>query len=313
MQETLAAPRHHYRGGLVWPVILIGAGVVFLLNNLGLLSWNVWGTLFRLWPVLLIAIGLDILFGRKSIIGSLIVALLLVMVLGVAISIGAPNWDFSGVGAVDRTETINVELKDASRADVEIDFGTGSLQLAALPADSQTLVKGSADLSRTERLQVDQSSSGGTARVTVRSSHDQLPLTNSVNDRKRWELDLNRNVPLNLRVDLGVGTSTLDLSQLQLAELQVDGGVAEATTKLPAVGRFDVKINGGIGQMTIIIPQGLAVHLQVDGGIGNVNVTGNFDRNGQEYTSPNFNSAANRANITVDGGIGQIVVRQVSE
>ncbi len=56
-----------HRVGLVWPVILISAGMMFLLNNLGLLSWNVWGTLWRLWPVLLIAAGLDILIGRRSI------------------------------------------------------------------------------------------------------------------------------------------------------------------------------------------------------------------------------------------------------
>jgi hypothetical protein len=47
-------------------VILIGLGVVFLLNNPGILNWSVWDVIFRLWPVLLIAAGLDILIGRRA-------------------------------------------------------------------------------------------------------------------------------------------------------------------------------------------------------------------------------------------------------
>ena len=51
--------------GLVGPTILIAMGVIFLLNNLGLVSWDIWGTLLQLWPILLIALGLDMLVGRR--------------------------------------------------------------------------------------------------------------------------------------------------------------------------------------------------------------------------------------------------------
>src|SRR3990172_5801485 len=74
-----------YRSSLVGPVILIGFGVILLLNNLGLLSWTIWDTLFRLWPVILIAIGLDILIGRRSLWGSLLSAALVLAILGGAI------------------------------------------------------------------------------------------------------------------------------------------------------------------------------------------------------------------------------------
>jgi len=57
--------QRRWRGSLVGPIILIGLGIVFLLNNLGLLSWSVWEVILRLWPILLIAIGLDILLGRR--------------------------------------------------------------------------------------------------------------------------------------------------------------------------------------------------------------------------------------------------------
>ena len=160
--------RHHYRGGLVWPVILIGAGVIFLLNNLGVLSWGIWETLWRLWPVLLIAIGLDILIGRRSILGSLLVVLLLVAALVAAVSLGVPR--LTTKAEVERTENISHALQGASSADVEISFGTGSLQVGAL-AESNSLVEGKVDLSRNERLSDDYRETNGVARLRLESQN----------------------------------------------------------------------------------------------------------------------------------------------
>ena len=48
-----------YRTGprLFWPIILIGVGVILLLNNLGVIMGSPWEVIWRLWPVLLIALG----------------------------------------------------------------------------------------------------------------------------------------------------------------------------------------------------------------------------------------------------------------
>ncbi len=56
---------------LFWPIILIGAGVIFLLANLGIIPSNPWPLIWNLWPVILIVIGLDILLGRRSLLGGL--------------------------------------------------------------------------------------------------------------------------------------------------------------------------------------------------------------------------------------------------
>ncbi|RIK28496.1 MAG: cell wall-active antibiotics response protein, partial [Chloroflexi bacterium] len=60
------------RSSLFGPILLIGLGILLLLSNLGVLTVNVWQMLFRFWPVILIAVGLDILFGRRSGIGAII-------------------------------------------------------------------------------------------------------------------------------------------------------------------------------------------------------------------------------------------------
>ena len=56
----------YYRGGrsIFWPMILIGLGVVWLLANFDIIPPVNWWTLLNLWPLVLVALGLQIMFGR---------------------------------------------------------------------------------------------------------------------------------------------------------------------------------------------------------------------------------------------------------
>lgn len=82
--RAVSRGRHRHSTSLLGPLLLIGAGVVFLLNNLGVLPWGVWETLGRLWPLFLIAIGIDLVVGRRKPLISLLIILGLVVV-GVAL------------------------------------------------------------------------------------------------------------------------------------------------------------------------------------------------------------------------------------
>ncbi len=161
--------RRHYRGGFVWPIILIGAGIVFLLNNLGLVDWGVWLTLLRLWPVLLIAIGLDLLVGRRFPLGSLLLALLLVGVLVLAVQGALPQTVTASAVLVDRTETVSQDLQGAERASVGIKFGAGNLNVGSLAGGSKQLIQGEVDLSRNEQLNKGYSESGGAGKYVLES------------------------------------------------------------------------------------------------------------------------------------------------
>lgn len=45
-------PRPHRRRGIVGPTLLIASGSLLLLNTTGLVGWDVWAVLWRLWPVI---------------------------------------------------------------------------------------------------------------------------------------------------------------------------------------------------------------------------------------------------------------------
>jgi len=305
--------QRHFQGGFVWPIILIGAGVVFLLNNLGIVGWSIWETLLRLWPILLIAVGLDLLVGRRFPLGSVLLGLLLIAVLVLSVQ-GTLKLPGTANAGVDRTETIGHDLGSEERAAVDIKFGTGTLNITALDEGSRQLIQGTADLSRSERLANDFRVSNGVGYYTLTSQGSWSWGTEVFTDEgKNWDLGLNRDIQLDLEVDAGAGKSVLDLGALNLRRFKLDGGVGQVTVKLPAAGRYDMTIDGGIGQVILMVPEGLAARVRVDGGLGGVNVQGDFRKQGDEYITDDYSTAENRATLEVNGGIGQIVIKTLSE
>ncbi len=81
------------RRGFVGPLILVTIGFILLFNNLGIIPWDIWKTLWRFWPVILILIGIEILVCCS---GSKITYFLAVL-LGVLIIVGTVILALSGV------------------------------------------------------------------------------------------------------------------------------------------------------------------------------------------------------------------------
>jgi Domain of unknown function (DUF5668)/Cell wall-active antibiotics response 4TMS YvqF/N-terminal domain of toast_rack, DUF2154 len=307
MQTSEGRRRH---GGVVGPVILIGAGIVILLANLGRLNWDVLGTLFRLWPVLLIAIGLDILIGRRSAIASVLIALLLLGVLGWVILAG-------GVAPVTGTllpsETVSLPLEGAARGEISISSGVGELRIS--PADEgANLIEGQVVLAQGEQAIVNHNRSNDTLSFSLRSQGTPSVWWPGFRDHSKiWDLKLNPDVPLTLELNGGVGDVTVDLQRTKLTSLTAKGGIGNGTFTLPRQGRVSATINGGIGNLTVIIPAGMAAHVHVNSGLGQVAVTGSFQYQDNDYTSPGYDSATDRVDVQVDGGIGNVTVRATNE
>jgi hypothetical protein len=299
--------RHRRRGGFVWPLVLITLGIVFLLNNLGILSWGVWDVLWKFWPVLLIAIGLDILFGRRSAIGALIALVLIVLLIGGTVWFAVTNVPLV-IGQTLTSDTITQELGGATSADVLINFGAGSLRIGALK-DSGNLIEGTVSTGPGATVRRDYQREGDRARFELRNEGVSVAPCGFRKCDQTWNLDLSSSVPVSLRVSTGVGQAVLDLSGLKLTDLNVNTGVGETRLTLPSQGRLNARVSGGIGQVTVMIPQGVAARVRASAGIGGVSGLDHYPRDGQYYVIGNYATADNRVDLDISGGIGQVVIR----
>ncbi len=294
------------RGGLVGPVILIGLGVIFLLNNLGRLDWGVWLFILRLWPVLLIGAGLDLLVGRRSVWGSLLVVVVMLGVLaGAVIFYQQRGWG----GTELARQSISRPLEGATSADVTLNFGLRALSVGAL-SEGGNLIEGTAELYRGERLVEHYAVVGEEAQYSLNpggETWNEFP--NWPARIARWDVALSPSIPMVLTIDSGVGETLLDLQELEVVELSVDVGLGTMRLTLPAQGELEGDLNAGIGSVEILVPQGVALRMRVDGGLSNVIVPAGYVRDGDVYTSPGYASAENRVQLRVEGGIGQIRVQ----
>ena len=296
-----------YRRSLVGPVILIGFGVILLLNNLGLLSWTIWDTLFRLWPVILIAIGLDILIGRRSLWGSLLSAALVLAIFGGAIWLFASR---PAGGEAVTTEQISQPLGGAARAEVEIGFGVGQLRVSTM-TDSKNLIEGTVALNKSETITRDFQVVGDTARFILHSQGvPVIPFGDFGNIELGWQLKLNRDVPMAVSISTGVGEAQINLSELHATSVQVSTGVGQTTLTLPRQGEVTAEVNGGVGQTIIYIPAGMAARIEVRNGLGNVSVSGDYTSEGGVYYSAGYSTAEDHVDLKVNGGVGNIVIEQ---
>ena len=298
---------------LVGPLILIGLGVIWLLNNMGLLAWSVWETIFRLWPVLLIAVGLEIILNRFSVWGSLLALVVTVVILAGALWLIGAN---VGTGQVVPGEEVSQALGGATQAVVIIEPGVGSLHIEALPESANpsaalrtSLAEGVIRVQSKQRVRRDFAVSGNTATFSLRGEGETFGPFIGRSDRPSWDLSLAPDVPLELEVAMGIGRADVDLTGLTVSNLKVSMGVGQTIVTLPDEGRFQVKIEGAIGETVVVIPAGMAARIHVNTGLAARGLPASYQHQDDVYTSLGYASADNRVDLEVSQAIGQITVR----
>ena len=74
--------RHHHTHSLVWGIFLIFAGILLLLNTLNIIPWEVWNQIWQFWPVILILVGLNIIFGDSRV-SKTVISLVTILLIAV--------------------------------------------------------------------------------------------------------------------------------------------------------------------------------------------------------------------------------------
>ncbi len=292
------------RPSLFWPIILIGVGVIFLLYNMGLITGNPWPMIFNLWPVLLIVIGLDVLLGRRSAAGSIVSAVLALLVVAGAIWLLAarPNLPFL-LGGELKTERIQYTLGDIQSASVSLDYTGGENQLRAL-GDSNNLIEG--DLSYYGALDFNATDSGERAHVRINTSY--LCVFCSSGGGEKWDIRLNTRPLYDLDIDIGSGDTLLDLSRLNLTDSRIDMGSGSVEVRLPATGKFRVDVDGGSGSLRIRVPRAMAVRVEIDQDSGTFDA-GRLQSVGRDtYETEDFDIAENAVSLIIEMGSGSVTI-----
>jgi hypothetical protein len=260
------------RSDLLWGLILVVVGVALLLDRLlGISLWK------AVWPLLLIGLGLWFL------------------------------WSASRGEEPLEEEEVTIPVGGAERAHIQMRHGAGQARVGA-SADASELVSGTF----VGGLDYERESRGDTVylrmRPSLRASRFLMPWFRR--GGFSWDFGLSPSIPLSLRVDGGMSSMNLDLSDLQVTDLQLKTGMSATEVTLPVgAGHTRAEIDSGMASVRIQVPEGVAARIRTESGLASIAVDRQrFPRTGSVYQSEDYDQSENRVDILIKSGLGSVTV-----
>jgi uncharacterized protein DUF2154 len=226
---------------------------------------------------------------------------LIILVLFAALLLGSCSPKAS-VGAL-QTESQSVELGDAQSVRVEINMGAGNLDVTG---GADKLLE--ADFTyNVAKLKPEVKYTDGTLVVWQPNSKG-LPALQGITDyRNEWSLRLSDEVPMDLSVVLGAGSSNLKLAGLSLTGLDISLGAGEYLIDLSGAWArdLDVTIDTGAANIRLRLPRDVGVRVRVDAGPHTIETT-DLTQDGDVYTNAAYGVSNVTLHVNISTGIGRI-------
>jgi len=206
------------------------------------------------------------------------------------------------VGAL-RTESQSVELGDAKSVHVEINMGAGDLEVSG---SAEKLLE--ADFTyNVAKLKPEVKYTDGTLVVWQPNGKGLSGLRGITDYRNEWGLRLNDEVPMDLRVDVGGGSSDLQLAGLSLTRLDVTLGAGIYMVDLSGdwTRDLDVSIDAGAANVSVQLPKNVGVRVEVDRGPATIEAAG-LVQDGDVYTNAAYGVSYVTLHVNISAGIGRI-------
>jgi hypothetical protein len=263
------------RNQLFWGVVLLLVGGLMLANEMGIKLPNGMSLMELLWPMVLIFGGVWVLVGvflRGNI----------------------------------EMENASVDLQGASTASLKIKHGAGELKIHSGAAANE-LARGSF----AGGLDHKAIRNGDRLEVKMRPAKDVMDFPFfGPRTQLDWDVALNAQIPTALTMNLGANKSTIDLREMNITDLKLETGASETRLTLPARGRFHADFDLGAASLEVTVPDGLSARIHTSLGAVELKVDETrFPRNGSYYQSPDFDSATNAVDMTIDAGAASIKVK----
>lgn len=310
--------------------ILILLGLLFLGKEWGWFHIN-WHEIFRLWPLLLIYLGLIALWGKSNSSATVITIVLLcvaiptVLVRSCQERVGTAfnrndihidmdddddnddddkNEDTRFKGSNQRLSSpMNGDIKSAS-----FNFSGGAAEFV-VSGTSKDLVEADANLTFGNiSLKKTGDSTNPTVNFTLKGKKNNIDFGKD-NDNK-INLKLNSSVLWDMKFEFGAGKADFDLSDYKVKNLSIKTGLTETDVKLgDKVDNLDVKIESGLTDIEFQVPESVGCRIVIDGGLNDKDFDGFIQKN-DHWETPNYDKSTKKISLNFNGGLQSLKVRR---
>jgi hypothetical protein len=263
------------RGSLFWGGLLVLAGILLLLQNLGIITGNIWGII---WPLILIFFGVQFLLS------------------------------VTGRGGHLEAQKLALPVNGSSQATVQFNHGAGFLRVDS-SAEPGLLLSGTFE----GGVECNQVNQGLTNRIELRPSRLyfwDFPWYFGYHRGFGWTVGISPDIPLMLELKTGASETDLDLTHLKVTDLRLETGASSTTVRMPeAAGFTQARIQCGVASVDIRVPNQVAARIEVKSGLAGINIdTRRFIQSGNLYETSDYASAENKVNLYIETGVGSVTV-----
>ncbi|MGE5450120.1 MAG: LiaF transmembrane domain-containing protein [Methanomassiliicoccales archaeon] len=301
-------------GRFIFALLLVVAGVMAFLINMGYGSWASYVLIGQWWPLLLIIVGLA-MFWQGRIPQALAYILVVVVVAGVvgymmtnnqAVTLDMP------AGSSQKSQELTVRKSEHAglkSGQLTLNFGGGRLDLAS--GTGQWLEGRITGGLREKLVQVE----NDRLKIVLRAAEPQDFWPRGENEwakDREWNLKLAPELNWVINANIGAVAADMDLSNIGLSHLDCNLGAGALNITLGNNGPLSrLDISGGASSIKIRIPQGTGVRVVKGAALTSDNLDElGWSRNGNAYTSPNYEQAANRVDMEFHLGAGAFEIQQ---
>ncbi|MEN6316780.1 MAG: hypothetical protein ABFD25_21290 [Clostridiaceae bacterium] len=290
--------------GLGLGILLLTIGVLWALGIAGIVNMSTLFALFKLWPLILVAIGIGFIFRNNR----LIKATAWLVILAVIVCYGYFKIPSKGSFIVDgskvTTSAVTLEKRpETERGELKLEFGATQLNL---DADTTNLLdaKISEELVRHSEVQKD-----GNRITSIRFWMKGYTISNfNHTETLRNDFHLNRDVIWKLTLDTGAIEGNLDMKDLKVEELDINTGASKLQLDMGSCNT-SLKLDAGATKIAITLPKDTGIRVRLDGALNDTNFDEpGWEKKGDWRYSPGYDTKSFKIEADVDMGVGKLTV-----
>lgn len=312
-------------------ILVLFTGVVALLSSLGVIEFH-WSIVWKLWPMLLIVVGISLLPLNDYVKGAILLAALGVGCLlyhaenrhyqGNAVTrffnrhFSQWDWDDDDDDADDpddstydfqRDQHFAEPFRDVERASMDIEFGAGNLKLTGPCAELAKVDINSNFVQYSFRSEGGDNEASfhltgkGTTKHLQKGSSNDNDIELALCAQPVWDFSL----------DMGAASADLDFTPYRVSDLEINGGACDLDLKLGDSG-FDtqVEINTGASDIDILVPSGLDCEIRIESAITGKDFKGFEKIERGLWRTPGYGQGTHRMTIEIECAVSDISIEQ---
>jgi hypothetical protein len=255
---------HVNRGLVFWGVAFVTAGAVALAIQSGILERETARQAWRLWPVVLIVIGVAVIASRTPF--ALIATLLAGLVLGGLGGTFVAGWpDGISVGCGGETDQrLGEDGAFDGSGSVALDFSCGELTVAMGDGGAWNVDARYASGARPELTSTDDSLQVAVEGDTV--------IFGLADDRQAWDITLPTDADLDLEVSADAASSRLDLAGASLSGFDLEANAGEVHLDLSGAEASALEVDANAASIGITLDEDSVVVGSIHVNAGSVNL-----------------------------------------